>query len=318
MQSRNFWLSKEVFVGLFFGLLVALPVFVFGSSKVLYVDQNATGSEEGTSAHPYQSIEKALDHAKGGTEVRVKNGDYKENITIPKDVKVVADSEDRDKVVIKAHNEKKSVVTMKDGAELSYVTVRNGSYGVHILSDARAHLYNVVVKNNSDDGIHIESASVDKRHRVILDTVEVTRNSRAGIFSEKRSLTILDSYMTLNKSDGADLAKGTEAWLESSSFSGNKGSGLKLTLDGSHISGKKNTVRSNVREGVEVNSYGASGSISFQKATIVKNGRYGVARVARNTSGYSNFGGLVYGSGVNANKIDQNAIRSFSGIVRGF
>ncbi|MEI8096498.1 MAG: right-handed parallel beta-helix repeat-containing protein, partial [Candidatus Moraniibacteriota bacterium] len=271
-------------------------------------------SEEGTSAHPYQSIKKALDHAKGGTEVRVKNGDYKENITIPKDVKVVADSEDRDKVTIKAHNEKKPVVVMKDGAELSYVTVKNGNYGVHILSDARAHLYNVVVKNNSSDGIHIESASVDKRHRVIIDTVEVTRNGRAGIFSEKRSLTILDSYMTLNKSDGTDLAGGTEAWLESTSFSGNKGSGLKLTLDGSSISGKKNNIRSNAREGVEINSRGASGSITFQKDTIVKNGRFGIARVARTAAGY-NFGGLVYGSGVNVNKIDQNGLGSISRVI---
>lgn len=317
MQSRHFWLSKEVFIGLAFGLLIAAPVFVFGSTKVLFVDGNATGSEEGTSEHPYQSISKALDHAKGGTEVRVKNGDYKENITIPKDVKVVADSENRDKVNIKAHNGKKPVVIMKDGAELSYVTVRDGSYGVQILSDARAHLYNVVVRNNSADGIYIESAPVDKRHRVILDTVEITRNGRAGIFSDKRSLTILDSYMTLNKSDGADFASGTEAWLESSSFSGNKGSGLKLTLDGASISGKKNTIQSNAREGVEVNSYGASGSISFQKATIVKNGRYGVARVARTSSGY-NFGGLVYGSGVNANKIDQNGLGSLSRVIGSF
>jgi len=318
MQSRNFWLSKEVFIGLAFGLLVAVPVFVFGSSKVIFVDKNANGSEEGTSEHPYQSISKALDHAKGGTEVRVKNGDYKENITIPKDVKIVGDSENRDKVIIKARNEDKPTVEMKDQSELSSITIKGGRHGVRILPDAQAHLYNVVVKDSNRDGIHIDSAKTDKRHRVILDTVEITHNDRTGIFSEKRSITLINSFITLNKSDGVDFAMGTEVWLGDNSFSGNKGSGLKLVLDGASLTSKKNNIQNNGREGMEINSYGASGSMSFKKATIVKNGRFGIARVARTASGFGAFGGLVYGTDVNVNKIDQNGLGSLSRIIRGF
>lgn len=318
MQSRHFWLSKEVFIGLAFGLLIAVPVFVFGSTKTIYVDKDASGSEDGTSVHPYQSISEALDHAKGGTEVRIKNGDYKENITIPKDVKIVGDSENRDKVTIKARNENNPTVEMKDQSELSYVTIKGGRHGVRILPDAKAHLYNVVVKDSNRDGIHIDSAKTDKRHRVTLDTVEVTHNDRTGIFSEKRAITLINSFITLNKSDGVDFAMGTEAWLGDNSFSGNKGSGLKLVLDGSSLTSKKNNIRNNGREGVEVNSYGASGSISFKKATIVKNGRFGIARVARTASGLSNFGSLVYGTDVNVNKIDQNGFGSLSRVIGSF
>lgn len=318
MYSRNFWLSKEVFMGLAVALIVAVPVFAFGSSKVVFVDKDANGSEEGTSAHPYQSISKALNHVKGGTEVRIKNGEYKENITIPKDVKIVGDSNKREKVVIKAKNDNRPAVTMKDESELSYVTVKGGQHGVRIQSDAKAHLYNVVVKDSDHDGIHIDSAKTDKRHRVLLDTVEITHNDRAGIFAEKRFIVLINSYITLNKGDGVDFAMGTEAWLENNSFSGNKGSGLKLVLDDSEIWSKKNNIRNNGREGVEVNTYGTPGTIGFKKATIVKNGHYGIARVARTTAGMNTFGGLQYGAGVNVNRIDQNGIGSISSIIRGF
>ncbi|OIP59939.1 MAG: hypothetical protein COZ29_03135 [Candidatus Moranbacteria bacterium CG_4_10_14_3_um_filter_45_9] len=318
MNSRSFWLSKEVFIGLAVAFIIAVPVFVFGSAKVIFVDKDANGTEDGTSNHPYQSISKALDHAKGGTEVRIKNGKYKENITIPKDVKVVGESEERDKVIIKAKNENKPAVEMKDESKLSYVTIKGGRHGIRIMEDAKAHLYNVVVKDSNRDGIHIDAAKTDKRHRILLDTVEITRNDRAGIFAEKRFIVLINSYITLNKSDGVDFAMGTEAWLENNSFSGNKGSGLKLVLDGSEIWSKKNNIRNNSREGVEVSTYGAIGNIGFKKATIVKNGRYGIARVARTVAGVSAFGGLQQGTGVNVNRIDQNGIGSVSSVIRGF
>lgn len=318
MFNRNFWLSKEVFIGLILALIVIIPVVVFGGSKIVFVDKDASGSEEGTATHPYHSISQALDHVKKGTEVRVKNGEYKENITIPKDVKVVGDSNKREKVVIKAKNEDRPAVTMKDQSKLSYVTVKGGRHGVRIVTDAKAHLYNVVVKNSNRDGIHIDSAKTDKQHRVLLDTVEITQNDRAGIFAEKRFIVLTNSYVTSNKSDGVDFAMGTEAWLEKNSFSGNKGSGLKLVLDESEIWSKKNNIRNNGREGVEVNAYGAAGTIGFKKATLFNNGHYGIARIARTPAGVNTFGGLQYGTGVNVDHIEGNILGSFSPIVRGF
>ena len=101
MQSRNFWLSREVILGLAFGLLLAVPVFVFGGSQTIYVDKNASGSENGTAANPYHTLSKALKNADGGTEVSIKNGTYKENITIPKGVDVVGDSRNAIKVLLK-------------------------------------------------------------------------------------------------------------------------------------------------------------------------------------------------------------------------
>lgn len=318
MFSRNFWLSKEVFMGLAVALIVAVPVVVFGSSKVVFVDKDASGSEEGTSAHPYHSISEALDHAKEGTEVSVAKGTYKENITIPKGVKLIGKKKDRGAVVIKAKNDSRPTITMKHQSELDHLTVDGGRHGVRILEDSKAVIYDVVVKKSNRDGIHIDSAPLNKKYQIYIGKTEVKNNDRTGVYAEKRNIVIEESNILSNKSDGIDFAAGTKAWLAGNHFNDNDGSGAKLTLDGANIWSKKNGFRNNKREGVEVNSYGAPGTIGFKKATLFKNGRYGIARIARTPAGMNAFGGLQYGTDVNANHIDGNTLGSLSSIIRGF
>ena len=318
MQIRNFWLSREVLVGVALVVLVAVPVLVFGGHEVVFVDHNNEGAEDGTSDHPYQTISHALDHAKGGTEVRIKNGTYKENITIPADVKVLSDREDVDKVIIKADNDDKPVVIMKDGTELSYVTVRNGLHGVRIKEGAEAHLYNVKVKNNKRDGIHIDSASTKKKYRVLIDHSAIRDNGRAGIYSEKRFIVLINSDVLYNGSDGLDLAAGTKGWLENNHFNGNSGSGAKMVMDGSEIWTKKNSFLGNKHEGVEINSYGGSGNIGFKKATFADNELHGVAKLARTDSGYQGFQNLFFGDGVNVDHFSNNRFGNLSASIRGF
>ncbi len=318
MQMRNFWLSKEVFLSLAFGLLLAVPMIVFGGSKVIYVDKDASGSEDGTSANPYHSISKALKHADDGTKVRVKGGTYKENITIPKHVDVVSDSENRDKVTIKSDNDDKPTVTMKHDTALSHITVKGGRHGVRILEDSKAHLFDVEIKGSDRDGIHIDAAPREKKYRVLIDKAKISDNARAGIFAEKRFIVLINSDIVSNGSDGIDLALGTQAWFENDRFNDNRGSGAKLVLDNADIWSKKNSFRNNKREGVEINAYGAAGNIGFKKASFVSNGRYGIAQVARTAAATKTFGGIIYGTGVNDNRFEGNVLGNISAIVRAF
>lgn len=315
---RKFWLSKEVFFGLMVAFLFVAPLFVFGGSKVVYVDKDAKGEEEGTHSKPYHSISKALKNAKGGTEVRIKNGTYEENITIPKDVKVFGDSEKRDKVIIESDDDDEATVTMKDDTEISHVTIKGGHYGVRIVEDAKAHIFDAVIKKSNRDGIHIKSAPRDKKHRVLIDDVEIKDNDRAGIFSEKRFIVLINSDILENGSDGIDFASGTKAWLEKNRFNDNKGSGAKLALDGASIFGKKNDFRHNKREGLEVAAYGATGTIELKKSEFVGNNRYGVARVARTASGAQMFGNLSFGIGTNNSRFEANGLGGLSSVLRNF
>ncbi|HLC95402.1 MAG TPA: right-handed parallel beta-helix repeat-containing protein [Patescibacteria group bacterium] len=316
MNNRNFWLSKEVFLTLCLGLFLAVPVFVFGGSETIFVDKDADGTESGTEAHPYRTISKALRHADKGTKVQIKGGTYKENITIPKGVDILGKSNNRDKVVIESDNDNQPTVTMKHDTALSHITIKGGRHGVRIVEDARAHIFNVVIKKSERDGIHIDAAPRDKKYRVFIDKTRITNNDRAGIFSEKRFIVIVNSDIVSNGSDGVDLAAGTKAWFEDNRFNDNDGSGAKMVLDGADIWTKKNSFRNNKREGVEINAFGASGNIGFKKATFINNGRYGIAKVARTYAGTKTFGGLVLGTGVNNDRFEHNAFGNISSIIR--
>lgn len=318
MQIRTSWLSREVILSAVFTVLIAVPVIVFGGSKQVFVDKSATGSEEGTANHPYHSISKALKNAKEGTDVHISKGTYKENVTLPKGVKLFGKKKDIGSVVIKADNEDKPAVTMKHQTEINFLTIEGGRHGVRILEDAKAKVYKVKVKKSGRDGIHIDAAPRDKKHRALLDTVEVETSNRTGIFSEKRDIVIINSDIHDNKSDGIDLAAGMEAWFEKNRINNNKGSGIKVMLDGASVWTKSNSIRNNKREGIEVNAYGAAGNIGLKKASIIGNGRYGVARIARTTNGFKSFGGIILGTGVNDNRIETNSIGNTSSILRGF
>ncbi|OGI15511.1 MAG: hypothetical protein A3E38_01015 [Candidatus Moranbacteria bacterium RIFCSPHIGHO2_12_FULL_54_9] len=318
MQGREFWLSREVFFGLVFGLLLVAPVFVFGGSAVIFVDKNVSGSTDGTASHPYHTISEALRHATSGTEVRVKDGTYEENITIPKGVDVVGDSEKHDRVIIKGDNDNRPTVTMKHDTKLSHLTVKKGRHGIRILEDSKAHIFDVVVKDSDRDGIHIDAADRDKKHRVLIDKTKVMDSKRAGIYSEKRFIVLINSDIVENKGDGIDLALGTKAWLEDNRFNDNRGSGAKLTLDKASIFGKKNGFRNNKREGLEVNAFGAAGTIELKRSAFVKNDRYGVARVGRTAAGTKQFGNLSFGVGINASRFEANGMGGLSPVVSGF
>lgn len=131
--------------------------------------------ENGSRAHPYNTISEGLKHAKEGDELEVEKGTYKENITIPKEVWVYGAGGDREDIVIEAKNDDKPAVEMKHGSELSDVTVKGGRHGIRVLEDGKAHIYDVHITKSNRDGIHIDSADVSKKKRVLINKVEVEK-----------------------------------------------------------------------------------------------------------------------------------------------
>jgi len=293
-----------------FALAVLLPVFAFGGAQTLYVDDGASGTENGTKEHPYKKIGTALKHADTGTEIRIKNGTYKENIEIPKDVRVAGDSGDRSDVVIDGDN-RKPTVEMKHKAELSSVTVKDGRHGIRVLGDAKAHIYDVLVKDAERDGIHIDAAPRDKKHRAFIDDVEVKHNGKAGVYSEKRLTVIVGSKIHGNDGDGIDFRPGIEAWLEGNKIYENKGSGWKVVLDGSEIWTKKNDFRKNDREGVQIESFGVAGKFGVKKSKSVGNDRYGIALVARNEKALDMWKGVF----LEDNSVFENTLGQVSKVI---
>lgn len=286
--------SKLAIFAVFMAILVILPTFAFSSKKNdLYVNTKASGEQDGSKNHPYKTIDQALSKASKNTQIHVSKGEYKENLTIKKGVKLLG--ENKDNTIIKAKKDKWATVFFKDNAEgdmeINGFTIKSGKQGVLVGKNVKASIINCIVKSNRGEGIYIEGNNTKKSNQVVISKTKVKDNGHSGIYSVgARRIVITNSEIIENKNDGIDLVRGTSAWIEGNSINSNKGSGLKLVVDGSDIWTKSNSIRKNKREGAEVSFYGGNGKINFSKSKIVENGRYGIARLQRTASAnYTNW-----------------------------
>ncbi|QQS20486.1 MAG: right-handed parallel beta-helix repeat-containing protein [Candidatus Moraniibacteriota bacterium] len=261
--------------------VVALPFFGFakGGDKI-YVDKDASGTQNGSSKHPYKTISQATKKADKGDEVVVSSGTYKERVTLPRGVKLSGSG--KTKTIIKSDDKEDAVIEMKDNSKVWGVTVEDGRMGIYVTENAKAEIIEVRVRNNRRDGIFIENGERTDKERVSIVKSEITGNGWSGVYSQKRKLVVSDSSIQSNKRNGIMLAAGTRAWIDDNAISGNDYSGMALTLDGSDITvASKNSIRKNGREGIEVSGFGATGSIVVKKTRIAENDHYGVARLSK-------------------------------------
>lgn len=261
-------------------LIITLPMFASSSRKShLYVDHKAGDNRDGSSSHPYKSISEAIDHAKDKAEIHVAKGEYKENISLKNGIKIFG--EDREKTIIKAKKEKLATVSMKNNSTIDGFTIKNGKSGIWVERDAEASIIDCIIKDN-DNGVAIEGGDTKKSNQVSISKNKIKNNNWSGIYSAgARRISITENEISENRKDGIDLARATSAWISENSIRNNRGSGMKLVLDQSNIWTRKNDIRENSREGIEVASFGTEGRIDIAKTKIVKNGLFGIARLQR-------------------------------------
>lgn len=260
-------------------IFAALPMLAFSShGHKIFVNAGASGTQDGSSSHPYKTITQAINAAHGDTEIHVANGTYRENITVRMNVYIFGAN--KNKTIIEAADSDDDTVIMKDGTKINKVTVRGGKNGVKVKDKSRASIIDCVIKGNHKDGINIESDGTKDDKRVSISDNTIKSNRRAGIFSGKRKLSITDNDIHDNDKDGVDIAKGSRVWMADNDIQDNGASGAKLRIDGSEIWTKNNDYKNNGREGMEVIFENiAAGRIDIAKSNFSNNKRYGIARV---------------------------------------
>ena len=268
--------------------ILSLPVFAFSSHKSdMYVNIKANGEQNGSIEHPYKTINQALDKADKKTEIHVAKGEYNENITLKKGVKLFG--EDKNDTIIKAKQDKWATVRMKGDSEIDGFTIKRGKQGIRVEEHAKSSIIDCIVKYNKKDGILIGGGNTKKSNGVYISKTEIRNNGKSGIYSMgSRRIVLMDSDIFDNKGDGVDLAAGTSAWIAGNSVKNNNGSGFKLTIGGSNIWTKKNSIKKNKREGIEISFFGRRGRINIDKSKIIGNQRYAIARVQRTSAPLSN------------------------------
>ena len=311
-KSRLFEVGMSVLIA----AIIIVPFLGFTKSgDKIYVDKSASGTQDGSSSHPYKTISQGLKKAEKGDEVIVSKGTYKERITIPKGVKLSGSG--KEKTIIKSDDKDDAVIEMKDNSKIWGVTAENGKIGIYVRENAKAEIIDVRIQENKREGIFIESGERTDKERVSVVKSEIENNDWSGIYSKKRKLVISESDIKNNNRNGIVLESGVRAWIDDNSVSENKESGMTANLDGSDITvASKNTFRKNGKEGIEVSSYGAAGSIIVKKSRFFENGHSGVARISRVANiPASRWNGLVVQSD---NVFTGQSIGNISPIVRGF
>lgn len=275
------------------GILIMLPFFAFSSDKEkVFVDDSTSGKQTGSSTHPFKTIDQAIDSLDDGekAEIFVSAGTYKENIELPKRVKLIGT--DKDKVIIEADDDGRAVVKMNHKSELQKVTVRKGKYGVKVDDGDEVSIWKCIIKDNDENGVKIEAAPREDKYQAFIGESEIKDNGRSGIYSQKRRLVLMNNLILNNEGDGITLESGVSAYIHDNRIKDNDKSGLAIKFDGSLIWAKNNTYYDNGREGVEIKFFGGSGNVNIYKSKFYKNDRWGLARTLVGGASENTLGGL--------------------------
>ena len=315
-RSIKSWLIEAGMAVLVLGV-ISLPFFGFarGGDKI-YVNEDASGTQNGSSSHPYKTIWQGLDKAHDGDEVIVAKGTYKERITIPKGVKLSGAG--KGKTILKSSERNDDpVINMKDGSKVWGVTVKNGEVGIYVRQGAKADIIDSDIRENRHEGIFIEGGERTDKEKVSIVNCEVKENGWSGVYAKKRKVVIIESGIKGNGKNGVVFESGVRAWIDDNSMSENKGSGLVMNLDGADVTvASKNTFRKNGREGIEISSFGSTGKIDVRRSRSSENRHFGIARISKaaNISSSVWNGLTIQGN----NTFFGNSAGNISPIVRGF
>ncbi len=275
-------------------LVFMLPVIsMAGGTKEIFVKSGASGKEDGSYEHPYNTISKAIKKADGKTKIIVRSGVYRENITVPRDVKI--SGSDRKKVIIQGTDKNEPTVTMENKTELSDITVAEGKNGILIKDSNKKGeitVTNCLVRDARGDGIKISNGDKSSDRKVNIIDSKIYSNGKSGIFSERRRIVIMDSEIFDNDLDGIDLEKSVEAYIAKNEINENDGVGVKLRLDSAQITVTKNSFYKNGKDGLEVRSGGKTGSVNLSKNKLIKNDNFGVVKILKDVDGFTDFRGL--------------------------
>ncbi|KKP67459.1 MAG: AAA ATPase central domain-containing protein [Candidatus Moranbacteria bacterium GW2011_GWE1_35_17] len=291
-----------------------LPIISWASgTKEIFVDDDASGTQDGSFGHPYKTISKAIEKANGKTKIIVGKGVYIENIVVSDNIKI--SGKDKKKSILKAESKSAPAVTLENKTEITDLTIEGGKNGVLIKDTGKGEITisDCLIRDAKGDGIKIENGNKSSDRKVNIINNKIYENKKSGIYSERRRLVIIDNEIFDNELDGIDMEKSVQAYIENNEINQNDGVGVKLRLDKSDITITKNNFYKNDKDGLEVRYDGVAGWASIKKNNFSKNDRFGIAKIFKDSAENLNFAGLTI---ENNNSFSENKNGRISNPIR--
>ena len=222
---------------------------VYGVLPLIYVDDdNLLGPWDGTSEHPYRTIQEGVDHAYTGYTVYVRNGTYHEHVLINKTIRLVG--EDTSQTILDGDGVNDVVTITVPGVLLSGFTVQNSGpqtydAGIKTLSlNSNVTIQETMVRNNTI-GIYLNYAFETSwnivRNNSISDNIK-------GIYAHwANNNQIIGNTITGNQDNGLEMERCKYATIQGNIISDNGGIGIYIR-GASHrnVINGKNTIQDNM------------------------------------------------------------------------
>ena len=257
-----------IILALFFLFAGSLSRSVLGSGYDLYVDKNASSGGDGSPGDPFNEIEDALDDAKSGDKIYIKNGNYDGGFTIKNGVEIQGESESKVKI--------EGSITMGNGSKMEKITVSGGSIAVTVKKDARVTIDGCTVKDFSRIGINI----VPGNGKLMVKKSNIAHSSGKGFYIERgNKIEISSSRIYDNDEEGIDIRSKVDGFIVGNEIYDNGESGIEVVLGSTDLSIKNNDIENNGASGITAQYYEIAsklGSVKIEGNEIEDNRRFGI------------------------------------------
>ncbi len=215
-----------------------------GTPPEIYVDNNNTeGPWDGTSEHPYRSIQAGIDAANIGGTIYVNNGTYNENIVISKSVNVIGAGTET--TIVENSSLDHVFYVTADSANISGFTVKGANFqkiaGIYLIGANHCTISDNNISNNGY-GIQLRSSTNN-----ILANNNASLSINHGIYIADSSNNLLvHNYAFSSTEYGIYLSNSFNNTLTGNTISSNNKAGIHL-VDSFNNTLADNNISENIR-----------------------------------------------------------------------
>ncbi|MCK5258459.1 MAG: right-handed parallel beta-helix repeat-containing protein, partial [Thermoplasmatales archaeon] len=195
-------------------------------SHTTYIDNNNTeGPWDGTSEHPYRSIQAGIDAANTSGTIYVNNGTYNENIVISKSLNLIGAGAEA--TIVENSSLDHVFYVTADSANISGFTVKGADYqkiaGIYLIGANHCSISDNNISNNGY-GIQLRSSTNN-----ILANNNASLSINHGIYiADSSNNSLVHNYAVSSSEYGIYLSKSFNNTLTSNTILSNSKDGIHL------------------------------------------------------------------------------------------
>lgn len=258
-----------VFATFLLGGSLAMPVSAF--AKTVYVDEDGDDGDDGSSDHPYKTLEAAAEEVNEGDadEVKIGKGSFSDSVTFDQGVSIEGEG--------KGSTTLTGTLTFKKKVNIKDLSIRTKAKNAVIIGkSSSATVKNVDIRDYAGIGIWVMSGSGE----LTIEDSRIGGGGGKGVYAEAGTkLNVYNSTIINNKQEGLDIRQNTRGTIKNNVIENNSESGIELIVGSSDFVISGNDVKRNGASGIAFQFYEIKkklGTITATGNTVSGNHKFGI------------------------------------------